>query len=70
MRISERRKDKQTLMQYIIAEEVDDNEGENTKANPKTMVFDRLQPPTLRQHPSVFRGLERVKSRNPMSFIG
>jgi len=35
MRISGRHKDKQTLTQYIATEEVDDNEGENAKTNPK-----------------------------------
>ena len=43
LRISGRHKDKQALTQYITTEEVDDNEGENAKTNPKTSVFDRLQ---------------------------
>jgi len=44
MRISGRRKEKQALAQYITTEEVDDYEGENAKTNPKTTVFDKLQP--------------------------
>lgn len=68
MRISGRHKDKQALTQYITAEEVDDNEGENAKTNPNTSVFDRLQSSTLRQRPSVFRRLGKGKILKPSVF--
>ena len=68
VRISGRRKDKQALTQYITAEEVDDNEGENAKTNPNTSVFDRLQPSTSRQRPSVFRRIGKGKIMKPSVF--
>jgi len=37
-----RRKDKQALTQYITAEEVDNDNRDNAKTNPKTPVFDKL----------------------------
>ena len=70
VRISGRRKDKQALTQYITAEEVDENEGENAKTNPNPSVFDRLQPSTSRQRPSVFRRIGKGKILKPLSFIG
>jgi len=68
VRILGRRKDKQALTQYITAQEVDDDERENAKNNPNTMVFDRLQPSTLRQRPSVFRRIGKGKIPKPSVF--
>jgi len=68
MRISGWRKDKQAFMQYITAEEVDDNEGENAKTNPETTVFDRLQPSTSCQCPSVFRRIGKGIIPKPSIF--
>jgi len=61
MGISGRHKEKQALVQYITTEEVDDNESANAKTNPKTTVFDRLQPLTSSQRPYVFRRIGKGK---------
>ena len=55
-------------MQCITVEEVDDNEGENAKTNPNMSVFDRLQPSTSRQRPSVFRRIGKGKIPKPSVF--
>jgi len=70
MRISGWRKEKQALVQYITAEEVDDNEGENAKTNPNTTVLDTLQLSTSRQRPSVFRRIGKDKILKPYVFHG
>ena len=44
VKISRRRKEKQSLVQYVIAEEVANDEGENATSNSKSLVFDRLRP--------------------------
>jgi len=45
----------------MSAEEVDESEDEGVSPNSKTSVFDRLQSPTSRKHPSVFTQLGKGK---------
>jgi len=70
MRISGWRKEKQALVQYITVKEIDDNEGKNAKTNPKTTMFDRLQPSTSSNALLCLQGLEMVKSWCPLPSIG
>ena len=46
VKIARRFKDKQSLTQYVMAEEVGNDKGDNAMSNPKSSVFDRLQPST------------------------
>jgi len=50
VKISRWRKDKQSLTQYIIAEEVNDDESDNALSFLKSSMFDRLQPCMSQQH--------------------
>ena len=64
-----------------MAEEVETDKGNNATSKSKSSVFDRLQPPTPQQCPSIFSGMgndktsklyvlqewKKVNSLNPLS---
>ena len=52
--ISGRRKDKQSLIQYIAGEETTESDEEDVKNKAKFSVFNRLQSSTLQRHTSLF----------------
>ena len=54
IQISGWRKDKQSLVQYIVAEETTENNEEDVKNKPKSSVFNKLQSSTSQGRTSVF----------------
>ena len=46
VRISGQRKDRQSLAQYVVAEEIIESDDEDVKNKSKSSVFDRLQSST------------------------
>ena len=67
MRISRWRKDRQSLTQHITVDKVNDDKGENLTPNPKSSMFDMLQPPRSQQHASMFSRME--KDKTPKSYV-
>jgi len=68
IRISRRRKDKQSFAQYITAEEIIENDEEYGKNKPKSSVFDRLQSSTSRGRASVFDRVRNGKVSKSSTF--
>ncbi|XP_057246772.1 uncharacterized protein LOC130589519 [Beta vulgaris subsp. vulgaris] len=54
IKISARRRGTTSSSQYITAEEVEENEGEEGATQQKISVFDRIQSPVIKNHTSVF----------------
>jgi len=54
IRISGRRKGKQSAVQHISVKELDESDDENAQTNPKSSIFDRLQLPSVEKRPSIF----------------
>jgi len=46
VKISGQHKEKQSLAQYIMMEEANDDKGDNAMSNSKSLVLNRLQPST------------------------
>ena len=69
LRILGQRKDKQSLAQYIKYEEINDDKGDNVKTNPKSSMFDRLQPSILQQRPYVFSWIKTNKTSKSSMFL-
>ena len=68
VKISKRQcKDKRSLTQYIMTGEAGNGKGDNATSSPKSSMFDRLQPLTLHQRPSVFKRMGRDKT--PKLFV-
>ena len=68
VRISGRRKDKQSLIQYIAAEETTESDEEDVKNKPKSFVFDRFQSSTSQGHTSVLDRVGNSKMLRPFVF--
>jgi len=62
------RKDKLSLIQYIMMEEPENDKADNARSNSKSSVFDRLQPSTPQQRPYVFSRMEKDKTPKPSVF--
>jgi len=58
-------KEKQSLAQYISMEEAENDNGGNATSNSEPLVFDRLQPSTSQQHPSIFSRMGKNKTATP-----
>jgi len=61
-------KDKQSLAQYITAEKVDDDKGDNATSNQKSSMLDKLHLFTPWQCPSMFSVIGKDKSSKPSMF--
>jgi len=68
VKISERHKEEQSPVQYITTEEVDNEGGDQATSSPKSSVFDRLQPSTPHQRPSIFKRMGRDRIPKPYVF--
>ena len=62
VKISRQHKDKRSFTQHVMAGEARNDKGDNATSSPKSSVFDRLQPSTPHQRPSVFKRIERDKT--------
>jgi len=68
VKISRQRKDKQSLTQYVMAEEAENDKGDNATSNLKSPVIDKLQPSAPQQHPSVFSSMKKDKIPKSSAF--
>ena len=66
--ISRRHKDKRSFTQHVTAEEAENCKGDNATSCPKSLVFDRLQPSTPHQQPSVFKRIGSDTTFKPSVF--
>ena len=62
VKILRRCKEEQSLVQYITAGEADNEGGDQATSNSRASVFDRLQPFTPQQRPSVFNKIGKGKA--------
>jgi len=69
VKISKWCKDKRSLIQYIMSEEAENDKGDNVMSNSKSPMFDRLQPSTPQQRPSIFSKIGKDKNPNLFYFI-
>jgi len=68
MKISRWGKDKWSFTKHNMAKEARNGKGDNGTSSLKSLVFDRLQPSTPHQRPSVFKRMGRNKTPNPSVF--
>jgi len=68
MEVSKRHKDKQSLTQYVMAEEARKDMGDNATSSPKSSMFNRLQPSTPQQHPIGFSTIGNDMIPKPSMF--
>jgi len=68
VRISGRRKDKQSLVQYIVEEVTTESDEEDVKNKPTSSVFNRLQSSTSQGRTSVLNRVGNNKMLRPFAF--
>ena len=68
IRISGRRKGKQSVVQHISAKALDESDDEDAQRNLKSSVCDRLQSPSIEKSPSVFTRIRERRSRKVSVF--
>ena len=68
VRILGRHKDKQSLVQYIMAKETTKSDEQNVKNKQTSSMFDKLQSSTSQHHPSVFTRIGTTKTPKPSVF--
>jgi len=67
-KISRWRKDKRLLTQYVMVEATGNDKGDNATSNPKSSVFDRLQPLHHNKRPFAFNRMTKNKATKPSMF--